>query len=202
MDPAPRRRTVCAIFCWRSPATARRIWRPASPSGTDPLLFYSGLFAAHPRSADRLGAILSDWLGQRVEVEQFAGAWLPLGRAQMSALPTGDRPGNFNCLGVDAAIGDRAWDVQSRIVLRIGPLDLARFEALLPDRSVLIRLAALVRAFLGLETTFAVNPVLAAEAVPLWKCPAPLRPAWVGTAGCRCPARAVRTPTKPCSRQS
>src|SRR5207237_2086056 len=71
-----------------------------------------------------------------------------------------------NRLAVDAAIGVRAWDPQSRIVLRVGPLDLKGFAALLPDRPGLQRLVALVRAFLGFETAFAINPVLAGPEVP------------------------------------
>jgi type VI secretion system protein ImpH len=60
----------------------------------------------------------------------------------------------------------RAWDQQARIVLRIGPLDLAYFERLLPDRPLLRELVSLVRAFVGFEVGFAVNPVLARNAVP------------------------------------
>lgn len=139
---------------------------PRLAVGTDPLLFYAGHFGAWPRSADRLGALLSDWLGRSVEVEQFAGAWLALEPGQMSALPAGDRPGQFCQLGVDAAIGSRSWDVQARIILHIGPLDLPGFESMLPDRDLLRRIASLVRAYLGFETDFAINPILAAAAVP------------------------------------
>ena len=107
----------------------------------------------------------SDWLGQNVEVEQFAGRWLDLGRDQMTALPKGG-VGQFNRLGVDAAIGARAWDVQSGVTLRIGPLDLSQFEALLPGRALLTQLAGLARLYLGDQVGFAINPVLAAAAVP------------------------------------
>src|SRR5215470_7770483 len=41
-------------------------------AGAEPLLHYAGLFALRPRSADRLGAMLSDWLGMHVEVIEFA----------------------------------------------------------------------------------------------------------------------------------
>ena len=139
---------------------------PRLTVGTEPLLFYAGLFAARPRSADRLGAIVSDWIGQPVEVEQFAGAWLSLAPGEMSALPSGNQPGQFNALGIDAAIGARSWDIQSRIQLRIGPLTLDRFNALLPDQPLFQRLSALVRAYLDCEIGFAINPVLAASEVP------------------------------------
>ena len=134
--------------------------------GADPLLFYAGAFAARPRSADRLAAMLSDWLGQPVEVEQFVGTWLELGRDQMTALPTTGQTGQFNQLGVDAAIGARAWDIQSRIILRIGPVGFDQFQALLPGRELLRRLASLTAAYLEGEVGFAINPVLAGDAVP------------------------------------
>lgn len=155
------RHMVLALTGYGTPHLAPRL-----AVGTEPLLFYAGLFAGRPRSADRLGAILSDWLGQTVAVEQFAGAWLSLGAEEMSTLPTANRPGRFNALGVDATIGSRSWDVQSRIRLRVGPLTLERFNAMLPDRSLFRRLASLVRAYLDCEVGFSINPVLAAAAVP------------------------------------
>ena len=141
---------------------------PASGAAVEDmaLLHYAGLFAMRPRSADRLQALVSDWLGRPVTVEQFAGTWLTLPPDQRTALPLGALGGAWNRLGVDATAGVRAYDVQGRIVLRLGPLDRAAFESLLPDRTGLRRLVALVRAYLGLEIGFAVRPVLAAAAVP------------------------------------
>jgi type VI secretion system protein ImpH len=135
-------------------------------AGPAALRHYSGFFAAHPRSADRLMALASDWLGRPVTVEQFAGAWLTLPVEQRSRLGAGLSPGKFSQLSVDAAAGVRAWDQQARILLRIGPLDLAYFERLLPDQPLLRELIALVRAYVGFEVGFAVNPVLARDAVP------------------------------------
>jgi type VI secretion system protein ImpH len=138
-------------------------------AGADPLIHYAGIFATRPRSAERLRALVSDWLGQPVEVVQFAGAWLPLPPEQRTRLPVGIGSGQFGRLGVDAAIGVRAWDASARVLLRLGPLSAPEFDSLLPDRPSLGRLTSLVRAFLGFETGFAVNPVLAAGAI------APLR---------------------------
>jgi type VI secretion system protein ImpH len=134
--------------------------------GANPLLHYAGLFAGRPRSAEKLAAMASDWLGRKVEILQFAGAWLFLAPDQQTALAAGRNTGAWNRLSVDAAIGVRSWDLQGRIILRIGPLDRAGFEELLPDRPVLQRLVSLVRAFLGFEIGFAVNPVLAGPEVP------------------------------------
>lgn len=142
---------------------------PRLAVGTEPLLHYSGFFAGYPRSAERLRALTSDWVGRNVEVEQFVGAWLPLAPDQRSCFAVGRRSGAWNRLGIDAAIGVRAWDPQARIVLRIGPLDLASFAALMPDRPGLQRLVSLVRAYLGFEIGFAVNPVLAGPEIPSLK---------------------------------
>ncbi|MBV9655545.1 MAG: type VI secretion system baseplate subunit TssG, partial [Acetobacteraceae bacterium] len=73
--------------------------------GRNSMLFYSGFFSAHPRSAERLESLLSDWLGQAVRVEQFAGAWLLLRREDRTRLAQGLLPGPWSRLGVDAAIG-------------------------------------------------------------------------------------------------
>jgi type VI secretion system protein ImpH len=155
------RHMALALAGYGTPHLARRL-----QVGTDPLLYFAGLFAARPRSAEGLAGVVSGWLTLPVEVEQFAGAWLSLGEGEMSALPSGNRPGRFNALGVDAAIGSRSWDVQSSVRLRIGPVSLESFDALLPGGPLFERLASLVRAFLDSEITFAINPILAAAAVP------------------------------------
>jgi len=155
------RQMALALTGYATPHLAARL-----PAGPEPVLFYAGLFAAYPRSADRLGAVVSDWLGRPVQVEEFDGTWLELGPSERSILPAGGRAGRFNRLGVDAAIGSRSWDLQSRIRLRIGPLSLEQFDALMPDRPLFHRLTGLVRAYLGGETRFAINPILAADAVP------------------------------------
>lgn len=149
-------------------------------AGSTPLLHYAGLFAMRPRSADRLAALVSDWLGRAVEVQQFAGAWLPIPPPERTALAVGHCPGAWNRLGVDACVGVRAWDVQARVVLRIGPLDRIRFERLLPNQRDLAVLVSLVRAFLGAETGFAINPVLAAAEVPGARLDAAAAPALLG----------------------
>ncbi len=151
-------RVLLALTGYGTPHLADRL-----AAGTEPLLHYAGLFALRPRSADRLGALTSDWLGMRVEVVEFAGAWLPLPPDQRTRLA---RNGAWCRLGVDAAAGVRAWDPQARIILRIGPLDLKGFQRLLPDRIALHRLVSLVRAYVGYELGFAINPVLAAHDVP------------------------------------
>lgn len=132
----------------------------------DTVLHHAGAFAAHPRSADRLSAILSDWLGHPVVVEQFAGRWVRLDPTECSALPVAGGIGRFSRLGIDVAIGAACWDIQSTITIRIGPLPLEEFDALLPGMPVLDALVTLTRAYLDGAADFRINPVLAAAAVP------------------------------------
>jgi type VI secretion system protein ImpH len=160
---APRdglREALLALVGYADPGLLARL----SP-GPEPLLYYAGLFAARPRSAERLVAMLAEWLGRPVEAEQFAGTWLDISRDQMTRLPLGGA-GQFNRLGVDAVAGARAWDIGSRIALRVGPLNEAEFRALLPGGRLLAWIGDLVRAYLGQEISVVINPVLAAAAVP------------------------------------
>lgn len=159
--PDPLTQALLAFSGFGTPHLVERV-----AAGEEPLLHYAGLLSMRPHSAERLQAMLSDWLGRKVEVVQFVGDWLNLPPDQRTRMPQGRRAGAFNRLGHDAAIGVRAWDIQARIILRIGPLDSEGFAALLPDRPLLRRLVSLTRAFLGFETGFAVNPVLASHAVP------------------------------------
>lgn len=165
--PGPVAAALLALTGHGTPHLVERL-----AAGPEPLLHYAGLFAAHPRSADRLAALVSDWVGRPVEVVQFVGIWLALPPSQRTRLAAehgrgqGLGQGQFARLGRDATVGVRAWDPQGRVVLRLGPLPRAEFEALLPDRPALRRLVSLVRAFLGPETGFAVNPVLVRTEVP------------------------------------
>ncbi len=134
--------------------------------GADALRYYAGFFAAHPRSASRLASMVADYLGRPVEIVEFAGAWLPIAPDQQSRLPRGRIPGAFCALGVDAAIGTRAFDQQARFIVRIGPLSRAAFEALLPDEPGLPALVSLIRAYVGWEADFAINLILDAREIP------------------------------------
>jgi type VI secretion system protein ImpH len=135
--------------------------------GADPIRHYAGFFASRPRSAERLRAMLGDWLERPVAIVEFAGAWLRLDADSQSRMPRGRMAGQFNRLGVDCAAGARAFDQQARFIIRIGPLSQAGFEALLPDRVLLHQLVSMVRAYVGMEVDFAVNLVLDPAAIPI-----------------------------------
>lgn len=133
------------------------------------LLYYGGLFATRHRTADGLAAALEDYFDMPTRVLQFQGSWLRLGRETQTRLGPA---GGSNELGVDAVAGDRVWDVQGKVRVRLGPMPLERFRRLLPDRSrtphqkEFFRLVHLARLYLGPEFDFDVQLILEAEDVP------------------------------------
>ena len=131
------------------------------------LLHYSGHFAHWPRSAAGLRALLSDFFGRPVDIDQLSGQWITLSPDEVSSLPTRERPdGAFCALGVDAVAGTRVWDIQSSFLLRVGPLSYASFTRFMPDGDELIRIAHLVRLYVGPHMRCDVRVSLKREDVP------------------------------------
>jgi type VI secretion system protein ImpH len=132
------------------------------------LLYYGGLLSQRPRCAVLLRALLADYFGLPVEVQQFHGRWLRLEADNQTHL------GEANAaLGLDAVVGERVWDVQGMIRLRLGPLRRYQFDAFLPDRSPIRQrkafflLCHLARLYVGPELDFDVQLILRAEDVPM-----------------------------------
>lgn len=159
-QPDPHRASLLALVGEAEPT----LRRPDHERET--ILHYAGLFAAWPRSADRLEAMLTEWMGHPVLVRQFRGGWLVLTADQQSRLPKGRDRGQFNRLGYDVAIGARAWDAHGRVEICVEGLTLPVFRSLMPDHPDAERLAGLVRAYLGPAQDYAINPTLRHDSVP------------------------------------
>ena len=135
--------------------------------GDEVLLHYAGHLAHWPRSASALRALLSDYFGRPVAVEQFQGRWLNLAKNERTMMPAPDMPdGRFCALGVDAVCGDRVWDIQSSFRLRIGPLSYTQFVSFMPDGNELAQLAHLTRLYVGPAMSFDVQLTFRKEEVP------------------------------------
>ncbi|MEF7614141.1 type VI secretion system baseplate subunit TssG [Aquincola sp. MAHUQ-54] len=128
-------------------------------------LHFAGVFTRQSRSAEGLAALLGGMLGRTVQVEQFAGAWLPLQageRTRIGRLRGGRR--NLGArLGAGAVLGATVWDRQHHFVLHIGPLDHTAFAALLPGGQVLPALVALVKQYVGEEFGWSMRLALQAQ---------------------------------------
>jgi len=131
------------------------------------LLYYSGLLAQRPRCAAGLTALLRDYFDLPLEVQQFRGQWLRLDVESQTRL------GVANCaMGLSVVAGERVWDVQGKLRLRLGPLRREQFDSLLPDNSAIperktfFLLVQLARLYLGPDFDFDVQIVLRREDVP------------------------------------
>lgn len=127
------------------------------------ILVYVGLIGQRPLSACSLGAILSDRFQLDVFVRQFVGSWSNLEQGDRSYL---SRESESNQLGVAAFLGDRIWDQQARICLRLGPLTRARFQSFLPGGESMREFVSVVRFLVGRSMAFDVQLVLKANEVP------------------------------------
>ena len=130
------------------------------------LLFYAGLFAGRNRPAGALQAMLADYLGLPVRVEQFSGRWVPVTRAEQTCLTAPGLPPQFGALGIDTVAGDRIWDVAGNFRVVVGPVGRVAMRALMPDQPGLKRLVDLVRAFAGPDLGFDVQVILRRDEVP------------------------------------
>lgn len=152
---------------------------PLPPFDDRFLIIHGASLGRRVRTAGGLRALLADYLGAPVEVEQFMAFWthmdeetqvcLSVPRAQERA-----RSG-FGGLGEGATLGRRFLDRQGRVRLRIGPLDRGSFrqfipaarrgaEALTPPLHRIVRDLALL--YLPPGVGFDMRLVAAAGAVP------------------------------------
>lgn len=98
--------------------------------------YYAGAVRQRPVSAALMQRVLSDYFKVPVELEQFVGAWYRVPSGQASRL------GRANAvLGASALAGDRVWQRDLRMRLRIGPLRRDQFDDFLPGGSAAEALA-------------------------------------------------------------
>ncbi len=125
------------------------------------LVFYGGLIAQKPHSCVAITAILADYFGVGVNIEQFKGQWLKLDEENLWYLGKAN-----NNVGVNTIAGKRVWDNQSKFRIRLGPLSLKEFTNLLPVSSVFKSITEFTRLLVGMEFDFDLQLILKAEEVP------------------------------------
>lgn len=125
------------------------------------LLPYSGLIAQKPHSVSALEQILSDYYGVPAKVEQFTGQWLNLDDESITRLGTAN-----SRLGLNAVIGTRVWDDQSKFRVLLGAMGFNQFQAFLPNGTAYKALKSIIRFMVGEELDFDVQLKLKKKEVP------------------------------------
>ncbi|WP_297575292.1 type VI secretion system baseplate subunit TssG [uncultured Deefgea sp.] len=127
-------------------------------------IYFAGLLSQKPMSSQAITTLIEGFFGFRAELVQFAGQWMNLPESEQTQLG-----GAFCELGVSAFAGDRVWDRQTKVNLRLGPLRLAQFNALQPDNAGAQALRALLKFCLGHGLACDVTLILDRRDVPSLK---------------------------------
>jgi type VI secretion system protein ImpH len=153
-DRTPFARYMLSLAGLGLPSLASQLDAPAA------LLRYAGLLAARPRSAAGLTALVSDYFGVPVRVQQFVGEWCALEPHQRTHIGAN---GQNNALGSTAVIGSRVWIQDASIQLRLGPLGAEQFAGFLPAGRAHAALHELVRFYAGPDLNVRLQLVLRGE---------------------------------------
>jgi type VI secretion system protein ImpH len=124
-------------------------------------LFHVGALIRHSRNPEGLIAILQHFFRVPVQIQEFVGHWMPLGRRERTYLR---REGAS--LGAGAVLGARVWDRQNKFRLCLGPLTFAQYESFLPGGPMLQKLVDWVRLYCSFELDWDVRVVLKRNEVP------------------------------------
>ena len=128
------------------------------------LVYYGGLFSQHPPAAVNLQALISDYFGVPVRIQQFVGSWYPLDEETQFCM--GDQAGPSQQLGMGAVVGDEVWDQQSTVRIQLGPLTLEQYLDFLPeDGRAYPKLCHLTRLFCN-EIDFEAQLILKRDETP------------------------------------
>lgn len=126
-------------------------------------LFLAGHLTRATRNPEGLARAISIYFRVPVQVQEFCLHYLELEPTQQTRL---SRDACNSQLGVDAVVGSRVPDAQSKFRLRIGPLDLPQYERFLPGGEDFQALIDWTRNYLGIEYAWDFELVLKREQIP------------------------------------
>lgn len=129
-------------------------------------LYYAGLLSAQTKNATNLQYMLSSFFDMDVKIEQFIGQWMDLPK-ECRLLLGSDR--ETGCLGVNAALGSKAWESQQKFRIVLGPLSKKDYLRMLPGGASLKRMQTMVRNYAGEEFDWDVQLIMKKEAMPAFR---------------------------------
>jgi type VI secretion system protein ImpH len=133
-----------AAYVGSAVGIATPAFRNRSTVGDMAKLTVAGLLSPAIKSASRLRSLIAHLFNAHVEVEQFAGMWLPLERGDQSSI------GNLNAaLGSTALLGASIYSLQDKFRIRITAKSLNDFQNFLPAGRHCDQLTDAVHFYLG-----------------------------------------------------
>ncbi|GLR71886.1 type VI secretion system baseplate subunit TssG [Agaribacter marinus] len=115
----------------------------------------AGLFSQQNRSAGILSQILSEYLHQPVEIQEFEGEWYTLRNEEQSQL------GYVNTrLGQDTILGNRTHQRSFNFSIIVGPLTYEEYISLIDDKSRMTNVKRLAIKHVGCEYSFSIKILL------------------------------------------
>lgn len=129
------------------------------------VVYLGGHFARRVRPAAGLRSVVASRSGWPVKVEEFRGRWLPLPEQERTHLAPAYAP-RHNALGAGAVLGRAVWDVESAVGLRVGPVDRAGFQDLMPESPALRPLMSLAGLYAGSAIDLRLQVVCSAAEAP------------------------------------
>jgi type VI secretion system protein ImpH len=120
-------------------------------------LQYAALIAHPSRNPDALAAIIADYFGLPVAIEEFVGEWLDLPDEALSRLAYS---AEVSTLGRSIVLGRRVWRRDHKFRIVLGPLSRADFHRMQPGSASLAQLSGIVRSYAGDELDWDVRLVL------------------------------------------
>jgi type VI secretion system protein ImpH len=127
-------------------------------------LYFSGRLAPGPRHPEGLQAMLEEFFGLPVAIQEFVGQWTEIPPEYRCRLD--GRYAQSGVLGVSTTIGSHVWDCQQTFRIVMGPMGLTDFRRLLPAGPSLPSLVDLIRNYLGDELIWQLVLVLQKEQAP------------------------------------
>lgn len=116
---------------------------------------YAGVLGGRIRSASGLAATLADFLRFPAAIQENVPVWIPF--AQENGL------GHDLRLGDNTMLGSALMEVNSKILVKIGPLPLKAATTLLPGKSKARQLAKLIREYLDPAISYELELIVVAE---------------------------------------
>ena len=126
-------------------------------------LYHSGRLSSQTKNAEGLQEILRSYFNVPVLIQEFVEQWIALSteyRCQLGRSP------ESATLGSTLIVGSRILDCQQKFRIRLGPMSLSDYEAMLPGGDSIDRLVAWVRNYVGSELSWELNLVLHREQIP------------------------------------